>query len=191
MATTLMVGGIRSGKSALSQRYAESIGRQCLYVATASSCLASADPALQARIAAHQAVRGARWHTYECPRLHLADLPVKNIDVVLIDCLGLWLAHLFYEAEQQALNAIQTEGMVEKAIESFISQVQTFPLPLIMVSSEVGQGILPMQAQSRAFCDGLGLINQRVAQICTEVILVSCGLPLALKGTLPYIFLDR
>ncbi len=191
MATTLVVGGIRSGKSALSQRYAESIGQQRLYVATASSRLAGTDPALQARIAAHQAMRGSGWHTYESPRLHLADFPVKNIDVVLIDCLGLWLAHLFYEAEQQALNDAKTWDVVEKAIENFIYQVQNFSLPLIMVSSEVGQGILPMQAQSRAFCDGLGLINQRVAQICSEVILASCGLPLALKGTLPYIFLDR
>ncbi len=186
MIKTLFVGGVRSGKSALSQRYAESLGKKCVYVATASSALAVEDTELQARILAHQKQRQGhgQWRTCECPSLDFSAIAFNDADVVLIDCLTLWLGHILYKEQNNAFSAEQRQIVLEKALDKLVADIQNCPLPLIMVSSEVGQGIVPMQAQSRAFCDALGLVNQRVASVCEQVILVSCGLPLALKGTL-------
>ncbi len=190
MTRSLFVGGVRSGKSALSQRYAESLGKNCLYVATASSALAMHDNELQSRITAHQQQRHAQqhiqWRTCECPNLDFSTISLEDTDVVLIDCLGLWLGHCLYQAEQQSLASDQRHKSIEHSLETFLAHIQACPLPLIMVTSEVGLGMVPMHAQSREFCDWLGLVNQRVAHLCENVILVSCGLPLALKGVLPY-----
>ncbi len=175
MRKILFVGGTRSGKSALAQRCAESLGQRCLYVATA--CSQNIDDEMQERIATHQALRGKAWQTWEAKEIgkrsgcDFSNIPMQDVDAILIDCLTLWLS-------AQLLEGQNIEHKVQ-ALEQYITQC---PLPLLMVSSEVGQGIVPTSTLAREFRDWHGMLNQRVAQVCDTVTLVSCGLPLLLKG---------
>ncbi len=187
MSSILFVGGTRSGKSGLGQQHAESLGERRLYVATACASPLSAkdshdlpeqaekDAEMQKRIKAHQDARKFGWQTFEAYGRDFSDIPTKDVDVVLIDCLTLWLSAQLFEDKN-----------VEHALQNLERFIQNCPLPLIMISSEVGQGIVPMGALSREFRDWHGLLNQRVARLCETVLLVSCGLPLALKGKVPY-----
>ncbi|MBQ9405619.1 MAG: bifunctional adenosylcobinamide kinase/adenosylcobinamide-phosphate guanylyltransferase [Desulfovibrio sp.] len=176
----LFVGGVRSGKSALAQRWAEACAPRRLYVATA----VAEDAEMAARIARHRAERGTGWQCLEAPvdpanaiRKHLADTAEALPGVVLFDCVSLWIAN------ELAL------GLAEKSILERLAALMTLMaghgLPFGLVSLEAGLGMVPLSASGRAFQDVLGLSNQMLARVCTSVIFVSCGLPMALKGTIP------
>ncbi len=180
---TLFVGGARSGKSALSLRYAESLGPRRLYVATAPPW-AQADAETKLRIEAHCAQRGAGWHTWESPTLDFKQMPkaqLESVDVVLIDCLTFWLSNIMEKHAQVEDSDLAMRHCQEQLIDFLLQS----PVPVVLVSNEVGQGIVPMSALGRSFRDWQGKVNQHMAQICSTVLLVSCGLPLALKGSVP------
>lgn len=170
MNAELILGGARSGKSALAERRAIDSGLDVIYIATAT-VVDTGDHEMAARIAHHRARRPSHWHTEEEP-LHLAErlrqwaAPDR---LLLIDCLTLWLTNLMLgpglEPERQQL----------------LDVLPTLPGRIILVSNEVGWGIVPMHELSRRFADEQGRLNQAVAAVCNKVTLVAAGLPLELK----------
>lgn len=172
---TLVLGGARAGKSALAERLvlslADSPGGTALYVATGRA----GDAEMNDRIAAHKARRGNRWTTIEEPLDLLGALATARPgDAVLIDCLTLWLANLMAAGRDP-----DVEGR------HLAETLTSVPVPVALVSNEVGLGIVPDNALARAFRDHAGRLHQRVAAVAGRVLFVAAGLPLALKGSLP------
>ncbi len=175
-ASFLILGGAKSGKSDLALALAESLGGRPVFLATARA----GDPEMAQRIARHQARRGPAWQTVEEP-LDLVPALEKHdaLDaVLLVDCLTLWLSNLL---AGEAMTPDQAAGRVE-ALAALIPRLSA---DLILVANEVGLGIVPHNPLARAFRDLAGSCNQRLAQAAATVVLVTAGLPLALKGALP------
>lgn len=170
---TLILGGARSGKSALAERLAAESGREVVYVATAEA----RDPEMAARIAAHQARRPTTWGCVEEPvRLAAALHRCARTDrCLLVDCLTLWLSNLLGDADPQAF-------LRERA--AFLSLLPRLPGDIVMVSNEVGMGIVPLGELPRRFVDESGRLHQALVAKCDRVIFVAAGLPLVLKGAL-------
>ncbi|CAA7616401.1 bifunctional adenosylcobinamide kinase/adenosylcobinamide-phosphate guanylyltransferase [Magnetospirillum sp. UT-4] len=164
--STLVLGGARSGKSA----HAEGLlaGGPALYLATGQAF----DDEMAARIGDHRRRRGPDWTTVEEP-LELAEALDRHLDPrrpVLVDCLTLWISNLMHAGRDVAA---ETEKLAE---------VVADPAgPVVLVSNEVGLGLVPDNALGRAFRDHQGRVNQRMAQACRRVVFVAAGLPLILK----------
>ena len=165
---TLVLGGARSGKS----RYAEGLvdrhpGRRT-YLATAEVL----DDEMAARVKAHRARRDSDWRTVEEPLELAARLKAETEQgaAVLVDCLTLWLGNLLGEARD-----IDTE------IDGLIDAIGQFGGPVVFVSNEVGQGIVPDNALARQFRDHAGILHQRLAEKADRVVFVTAGLPMNLK----------
>lgn len=164
---TLVLGGAGSGKSAHAEQLLTEASRPLLYIATGQAF----DDEMRRKIDVHQARRGAIWRTVEAP----LDVPAALTqaspkDAVLLDCATLWLTnHLFAESDLDAEEA--------RLIEALTSCVA----PVVVVSNEVGAGIVPENALSRRFRNAQGALNQRLAAAADNVIAVMAGLPLVLK----------
>lgn len=164
--STLVLGGARSGKSA----YAESLlaGGPALYIATGQAF----DDEMAERIRLHVARRGPHWTTLEEP-LDLAAALDRHLDParpVLVDCLTLWISNLMHAGRDVA------------AATGELAEVLVDPAgPVVLVSNEVGLGLVPDNRMAREFRDHQGRVNQRLAQICRRVVFVAAGLPLTLK----------
>jgi adenosylcobinamide kinase/adenosylcobinamide-phosphate guanylyltransferase len=164
----LVLGGARSGKSSFALREASALPGRKAYIATAQAF----DPEMQEKIKKHRAERDSGWDTFEEPsdlsRL-LAEISNTH-DVVLIDCLTLWLSNLML-----------ADKNVEKEMEAFISSLATVHCSVFTVSNEVGMGIVPANEIARRFRDFAGTLNQRVAAAADQVYLVIAGVPLKIK----------
>jgi adenosylcobinamide kinase/adenosylcobinamide-phosphate guanylyltransferase len=166
---TLVLGGARSGKSRYAESLIASLPPPWIYVATA----AAGDAEMAERIASHRARRGPNWRTIEATHNLDRVLADCKADAVLVDCLTLWLSNLML-----ADGAVEEEmTRVEKALSSATA-------PKVLVSNEVGSGIVPDYPLGRRFRDAQGIFNQRIAALADRVVLVVAGLPVALKGTL-------
>jgi adenosylcobinamide kinase/adenosylcobinamide-phosphate guanylyltransferase len=163
-----VLGGTRSGKSRYAQARAEMLAGRHHFVATAEAF----DDEMRDRIARHQADRDARWQTIEAPRHLPAVLDALSAPdaVVLVDCLTLWLSNLLLAGADPE----QDENELCSAITRFAGHI-------ILVSNEVGLGIVPANALARRFGDAAGRLNQAVAATAAEVVLLAAGLPLTLK----------
>ncbi|OIR09200.1 bifunctional adenosylcobalamin biosynthesis protein CobP [mine drainage metagenome] len=166
-AATLVLGGTRSGKSALAERLAAG-ARHPIYLATAQV----GDAEMAERVRLHRARRPAPWHTVEEPldmtgALSRLCAPDR---AVLLDCLTLWLSNLLLAGRDP-----EAEGR------ALAEALPALAGPVVMVSSEVGLGIVPDNALARAFRDHAGRLNQMIAARCQRVLLVAAGLPLTLK----------
>jgi adenosylcobinamide kinase / adenosylcobinamide-phosphate guanylyltransferase len=171
---TLILGGARSGKSALAERLAIESKREVVYIATAQA----GDDEMALRIAHHRARRPALWLSVEEP-LHLADVLFRHARedrCVLVDCLTLWLSNLLGDANPERLTR-------ERSL--LLDTLPTLPGKVLMVSNEVGLGIVPMGELTRRFVDEAGRLHQSIAAVSERVLFVAAGLPLVLKGTLP------
>lgn len=171
---TLILGGARSGKSALAERLAGAGGREVVYIATARP----GDDEMAARIAHHRARRPAAWTSVEEP-LALADALREHARAgrcVLVDCLTLWLSNLLLDA-----NA----ACCARERDALLDLLPALPGEVLLVSNEVGMGVVPLGRLSRRFVDEAGRLHQALAACCERVLLVAAGLPLALKGNLP------
>jgi adenosylcobinamide kinase/adenosylcobinamide-phosphate guanylyltransferase len=168
---SFVIGGARSGKSGLAERLATGSTRPRRYIATAEAW----DDEMRARIARHRADRGAGWETVEAPLDLCAALAGAGPDqVVLVDCATLWLTnHLLADHDLEAETA------------SLLAALAACPAPVIMVSNEVGWGIVPDNALARTFRDAQGRLNQRLAAQADLVVGVMAGLPMVLKGRMP------
>jgi adenosylcobinamide kinase / adenosylcobinamide-phosphate guanylyltransferase len=165
---TFIFGGARSGKTRLALQRAEATGLKRLYVATAAAW----DDEMRERIALHKAERDASWQTVEeekaLPALLSREMQVGR--VILVDCLTLWLTNIMLAEED-----------CDIAIATLASTVRQCRGHVILVSNEVGMGIVPDNALARRFRDWQGRLNQHMGEVCDEVILVAAGLPLTIK----------
>ena len=178
----LILGGARSGKSLLAEKRAAESGLRVIYIATAEA----RDGEMNRRIAHHRARRPAAWGCSE-ETLHLAaklrELAAPDT-CLLVDCLTLWLSNLLFAgkaaAQAEAGEAIDCPLFTQE-VQSLIDLLPTLPGRVILVSNEVGWGIVPMHPVSRLFADEQGRLNQAVAAVCDHATLVAAGLPLSLK----------
>jgi adenosylcobinamide kinase/adenosylcobinamide-phosphate guanylyltransferase len=178
----LIIGGARSGKSLLAERRAGECGLQVVYVATALAL----DAEMSRRIEQHKARRSAEWGLVVEPLDLAAALRQHAAPGVclLVDCLTLWLSNLLFAgdaaSQAEAGEAIRCRRLAD-ATQALVELLPELPGRVILVSNEVGCGIVPMVPVSRLFADEQGRLNQRVAVVCERVTLVAAGLPLALK----------
>ncbi|WP_108126717.1 bifunctional adenosylcobinamide kinase/adenosylcobinamide-phosphate guanylyltransferase [Saccharospirillum mangrovi] len=171
MTVHLILGGARSGKSRFAERCALAQSDPLIYLATARA----GDAEMQARIAHHQAGRDVRFQTHECP-LELASA-VAEFDqsgvTVLVDCLTLWLSNWLTE---------NPEGWPQQR-QVFLQTMAHTKGQWLLVSNEVGQGIVPLGELSRRFVDEAGWLHQELAELANEVTWVVAGLAQRLKPT--------
>lgn len=162
----LVTGGARSGKSAIAERRTLSLGSPAVYIATAQAF----DAEMEERIALHRARRGEEWQTHAEPIDLCGALARTPGTPRLVDCLTLWLTNLILaERDWQAEAA--------RLVETLGAQAS----PVVLVTNEIGAGIVPENLMARTFRDAAGLLNQQVAQAADEVILAVCGLPVKVK----------
>jgi len=168
------LGGARSGKTALAEKICLKLGSNPAYIATAEA----GDGEMAARIDLHKNQRSKNFTTFETP-INLAETikkAQKNHDVILVDCLTLWLSNLTFSTNVNKNMQIENlQAVLTSSTESVI----------VMVSNEVGMGIVPDNKLARQFGDEAGLLHQNLAAICENVCLSIAGLPLMLKGQLP------
>jgi adenosylcobinamide kinase / adenosylcobinamide-phosphate guanylyltransferase len=164
----LVIGGARSGKSSYAERQARESGLAVTYIATCEA----RDDEMSERITHHRERRPAEWHTIEEPLL-LAEVlrrEAAHDACLLVDCLTLWLTNAMFAKR-------------EDEIDKLLAALPALPGSIVLVSNEVGWGIVPENALARRFRDEQGRLNQRIAAIATDVTLVAAGLPLSLKST--------
>lgn len=161
-----MLGGARSGKSRFAEQLVLSAGLPPLYVATAEA----RDGEMSGRIAEHRARRDAAWTTREAPLDLTGALADTGGRAVLVDCLTLWLSNLIEAGRDPG-----AEG------ERLAAALGAMAAPVVLVSNEVGSGIVPMNALARRFADEQGRLNQRIASAVRNVFFVAAGQPLRLK----------
>lgn len=168
---SLILGGVRSGKSRYAQRLAEASGLSVVYIATATA----GDAEMQARIDQHRLDRPAAWRLVEEP-IALADAIRRYAAddcCLIVDCLTLWLTNLLL-SEDAALLARQRDELLRLA--------PSLPGRVIFISNEINMGVVPMGELSRRFCDEAGMLHQALAEQCEQVALMVAGLPMWVKG---------
>lgn len=190
----LITGGARSGKSGFAEKYAAYLGNKGYYAATCRIW----DDEMKERVALHRSDRdtsGFPWETVEEP-LQLASLieglgkPDNNNGqgqpVLLIDCLTLWLTNVLFDQEETDWDhdreaKERAAARVDREISRLIEALQAASLPVLMVTNEVGDGLVPEYPLGRLFRDLAGRMNQRIASVCDQVFLVTAGIPVELK----------
>lgn len=172
--TVLVLGGVRAGKSAFAVARGRAVGGRVVFVATAEA----GDDEMAARIARHRAERPLAWRTVEVPvALPSALIGLEGeADVVIVDCLNLWVSNLLQKRPELSDGDLQAEAA---ALESVATRPR---FSLILVSNEVGWGVHPETDLGRRFRDALGLVNQAAARAADEVVLMVAGCPLTVKS---------
>ena len=172
-----ITGGARSGKSAFAERRAREFGARLAYLATAQIL----DSEMDERVRRHRERRGPEWHTIEEP-IHLSQALARcdgQYQAILVDCVTLWLSNLllkYEEAGEQSEERIREDALRLK------NTLHGMVTPVILVSNEVGMGIVPDNGLARMFRDSAGLVNQTLAALADEVHIVISGIPVKLKG---------
>ena len=164
----LITGGIKSGKSKFAEELTLSYGKKSTYIATAEII----DNEMRERIALHKNRRKDKWYEFESNIDLISTLKnVKSDSPVLIDCITLWLNNLFYKKKDW-----------RNEIKKLSNNLLTYKQPIVLVSNEVGSGLISMNKLSRRFQDANGTTNQILASVCNEVYVVTCGIPKKIKG---------
>ncbi len=173
---TLVLGGMRSGKSRFAEDLILGSADNALYLATADTQASDSDPEMRDRIAQHQARRGKGWETLEAPLDLAAALQnhARAARPVLVDCLTLWLSNILAAGRD-----------VTKEVEALLDTLGDLKGPVVFVSNEVGLGVVPQNALARAFCDHAGRLHQLLGERADQVVFVAAGLPLYLKSPTP------
>lgn len=173
MGHVLVLGGARSGKTGFAERLAMRSGQRPAYLATAEAL----DDEMRERVRTHKQQRGGAFATIEEPIALSAALEraAASHDAILVDCLTLWIT-----------NMIVANANVAQAVDQLIDTLGRIKdARVILVSNEVGLGIVPDNAMARMFRDLAGSAHQRLAEICDDAYFVVAGLPMVLKGTAP------
>jgi len=168
---TLILGGVRSGKSRLAEKLANQSELPVIYIATATSD----DEEMRQRIALHRVHRPRNWQVIEEPIRLASTLQhyATSSHCLLIDCLTLWLTNLLVRGNEKQLVSER---------QAFLRTLPDLPGKIIMVSNETNLGITPLGELSRRYCDEAGKLHQEIAQLCDQVIMTIAGLPMMLKG---------
>jgi adenosylcobinamide kinase/adenosylcobinamide-phosphate guanylyltransferase len=174
----LILGGARSGKSTLALERGRASGREVVFIATA----VAADEEMTQRIERHRRERPSHWRTRECTvQLAAAIREIGPEACIIVDCLTLWLANiLFSHSTQEQL--VADEVTFARETESLYACLAQHSGDVVLVSNEVGWGLVPDTPIGRRFRDEQGRLNQHVAALCDRVTLVAAGLPLTLKS---------
>jgi adenosylcobinamide kinase/adenosylcobinamide-phosphate guanylyltransferase len=171
---TLVLGGVRSGKS----RYAQQLAARAERVTFIATAEHRGDEEMRLKIERHRAERPKHWTTIEEPLdLACAIASVRDSDLIVVDCLTLFAGKLL------EIHEGSTAGM-SLIIDALCGAIKSCSLSVVIVSNEVGSGIVPAFETGRRYRDLLGEINQRIAALADRVILMVAGLPLVLKGSL-------
>lgn len=167
----LILGGARSGKSALAERLAVDSGLDVVYIATGQAL----DAEMHARIAHHRARRPEQWGCVEEPVALAATLRVHAAPgrLLLVDCLTLWLSNLLGQGD---------DGLLQRERDALLATLAVLPGRIVLVSNEVGLGVVPLGELSRRYVDEAGRLHQALAARCQRVVFVAAGLPLVMKG---------
>lgn len=178
MKSTLIIGGARSGKSSYAQELALKSGRDVLFVATAEA----GDEDMKRRIEKHRQARPATWQTLEVTN-HVGSRISRNIGkakTVIIDCITLLVSNIFQQHDEDTDADIIEKGVTAE-IEELVECIDGVGASFILVTNEVGLGLVPAERVSRLYRDLLGRANQRLAQHADEVILMVAGIPVTVK----------
>jgi adenosylcobinamide kinase/adenosylcobinamide-phosphate guanylyltransferase len=162
---SLVLGGARSGKSAYAEKLIAAAAGGGTYIATAEA----RDAEMRSRIAEHRKRRGDAWRTIEAPRDIVGPLRAEP-SPILVDCLTLWLSNL-----------MEADADLAHECDTLAACLADNPGPVVLVSNEVGLGIVPDNVLARRFRDAAGRLNQRVADQADQVVFVAAGLPMKLK----------
>lgn len=179
MSVVLVTGGCRSGKSAYGERAAKAFSADCLYIATAEAH----DEEMRERVRRHQNARGEGWRLYECGVSEAAQLwrklPSLMLpgEALLFDCLSLWTASCMQRRDPL--------DVFEDHCRRLLGAFRDLGRPVVIVSSEVGMGLVPQSREGRLFRDMAGLASQMAAAAADSVVLMVSGIPLAVKGKPP------
>jgi adenosylcobinamide kinase/adenosylcobinamide-phosphate guanylyltransferase len=175
-----LLGGARSGKSTYAEQWAHEHGDRVLFVATAQAL----DDEMRERIARHRESRPDSWHTLEAPRntgdAIQAALTGNAFDTVLVDCITLLATNALLSLPDDA-DQFAADAAILSEIDALIAAYRTSRATWLVVSNEVGMGVVPPTRLGRFFRDALGRANQRLAQAADEVLLLVAGLPWKLK----------
>lgn len=163
----LVGGGVRSGKSRFALARAEALGARRVFVATAEA----GDGEMSDRITRHQAERGDRFRTVEAPIELAAALRSIDADVVVIDCITLWLSNLL----------VRDTPRIDQHVDALTDALTRLPMHAVVVTNEVGMGVVPPSPLGRAFRDLAGTAHQRLAAIAGEIHLAALGVVLRLR----------
>jgi adenosyl cobinamide kinase/adenosyl cobinamide phosphate guanylyltransferase len=170
---TLILGGARSGKSDFAQTLARKRGGDdVLFVATAEA----RDEEMRARIASHRAARPAAWQTREAPREIARALQSARVRVIVVDCITLWASNVLLAEESRA------SAEMAREIDALLAWYRANDAEMILVSNEVGMGLVPDNELGRAYRDLLGAVNKQIAAAAEEVFLLVAGLPVEIKA---------
>jgi adenosylcobinamide kinase / adenosylcobinamide-phosphate guanylyltransferase len=178
---TLILGGARSGKSTYAEKLALRSGGRIAYIATAQAL----DHEMEQRIANHQSNRPGDWETRELPIMVgealLADPPLS--DVVLVDCLTLLVSNILMQVNgsESEVNEVKAIQLVKQEVDNLIKAIQKIPAEWIVVSNEVGLGLVPPYPLGRIYRDLLGWSNQRLASQAKTVTFMIAGIPMRLS----------
>ena len=167
----LILGGVRTGKSRHAEERARESALEVTYIATARDAV---DPELRERIKRHRERRSTAWTVIEEPIRLGAALVAHAADrrCILVDCLTLWLTNLLWASEA---------GLVERELRDLERVFPELPGHIILVSNEVGFGVVPLDAMTRRFIDEIGVLHQWLAHACERVVIMVAGIPLVLK----------
>jgi adenosylcobinamide kinase/adenosylcobinamide-phosphate guanylyltransferase len=176
-----VLGGARSGKSRFSElqalESAENQGKQLVYIATATAI----DAEMHSRISKHRSDRGDNWQLIECPLALAEQLTELNQNsVYLLDCLTLWLNNQLYAVHDA--NSSEQSQHLQTQIDKLIVILLSTRVDLIIVSNEIGLGVIPMGESTRLYVDYCGWLNQKVAEVADKVTLITAGIPLCIKN---------
>src|SRR5262249_51298222 len=179
---TLIMGGARSGKSRYAEQAAAQLGGRVLFVATAEA----GDDEMQVRIAAHRAARPVDWTTLEAP-VSVGQAILKasgEYEFVFLDCITL-LANNVLLPLGEAVDEAGAQAALNGEIDALLAAVQAGPAHWLVISNEVGLGLVPPYPLGRVYRDTLGRANQRLAGAADNVLFMVAGLPLVVKGSDP------
>jgi len=176
---TLILGGARSGKSSYAQSVAEEAGKSVTFLATAQPL----DKEMSARIQKHRAERRADWETLEVPLGIAPYIQQIKSDVVILDCVTLLISNLLMQfVKDDLVDEAPFKLSVEQEVNELIAMIREQKQDWIIISNEVGMGLVPAYQMGRAYRDWLGWANQRLALEADKVILMVAGIPMIIKG---------
>jgi len=176
---TLLLGGARSGKSSYAQKLAEDSGKSVTFLATAQAF----DEEMSARIRKHQAERPAGWETLEVPLGIASHIQQIKSEVVVLDCITLLVSNLMMQfVKEDRVEEAPYMKAVQAEMDELLSAIHTSNQQWIIVSNEVGLGLVPPYQMGRVYRDAIGGANQRLAREANTVLFMVAGIPMVVKG---------
>ena len=177
---TLILGGARSGKSSHALKLAEESKKPVTFIATAQAY----DDEMTTRIQKHKTERPAHWETLELPLNIASNIPQIKSELVILDCVTLWVTNLLMQfVKDDLVDELPFMQAAKDETEALLAAIQNTDQEWLIVSNEIGLGLVPPYQMGRVYRDGLGWANQRLAQEADKVLFMVAGIPMTVKGS--------